>query len=176
MIPALLKTSRLLLRVPSVADAPAIFAGYATDREVTRYLRWRPHASIADTIAFLYQTIAAIEARTEAQWVIERQGLERPIGMIGFRLAGHAAELGYVLERPCWGRGYAAEAAKALVDWALAEPTFYRVWAVCDVEHRPSARVLEKVGMEREGVLRRWTVLPNLSAEPRDCWCYARVK
>ena len=176
MIPPLLETSRLRLRLPSLDDAEAIFVGYATDPEVTRYLSWRPHAKRADTYAFLHRTIAAIEARTEAQWVIQRRGLERPIGMIGFRLARHAAQLGYVLERACWGRGYATEAAKAVVDWALAEPTIYRVWAVCDVEHRASARVLEKVGMEREGVLRRGVMLPNLSAEPRDCWCYARVR
>ena len=176
MIPTLLKTSRLRLRLPSLDDAVEICGRYATDPEVTRYMVWRPHSRLADTHAFLHRTIAAIEAGTEAQWVIERQGLELPIGMIGFRLAGHAAELGYVLERPCWGRGYVTEAAKALVDWALGEPTIYRVWAVCDVEHRASARVLEKMGMEREGLLRRSTVLPNLSAEPRDCWCYARVK
>ena len=176
MVPAVLRTSRLLLRVPSVADDRAIFEGYATDPDVTRYLRWRPHASLADTIAFLHQTIAAIETGAEAQWVIEPYALERPIGMIGFRLAGHAAELGYVLERAWWGRGYATEAAKAVVDWAVAEPGIYRAWAVCDVEHQASARVLEKVGMEREGVLRRGIVLPNLSPEPRDCWCYARVR
>jgi len=39
-----------------------------------------------------------------------------------------------------------------------------------------SARVLEKLGMSREGVLRRWIIHPNISAEPRDCYVYAKVR
>ena len=39
-----------------------------------------------------------------------------------------------------------------------------------------AARLLERVGMEREGVLRRWSMHPNISAEPRDSFCYAIVK
>src|SRR5215470_11140666 len=59
---------------------------------------------------------------------------------------------------------------------ALAQPTIYRVWATCDVENEASARLLERAGMEREGVLRRWLVHPNLSEAPRDCFCYSIVK
>jgi [ribosomal protein S5]-alanine N-acetyltransferase len=50
------------------------------------------------------------------------------------------------------------------------------VWAVCDVENAASARVLEKAGMRREGVLRRWAMHPNMGEEPRDSFCYAKVK
>jgi RimJ/RimL family protein N-acetyltransferase len=50
------------------------------------------------------------------------------------------------------------------------------VWAVTDVDNHASARVLEKIGMQREGLLRRWLVHPSLSPEPRDCWCFARVR
>jgi RimJ/RimL family protein N-acetyltransferase len=176
MIPPVITTARLRLRLPSLEDAPAILTEYASDPEVTRFVRWRPHRSVAETDAFLVRTIAAIEAGTEAQWVVERHGVDRLIGMIGFRLTGHAAELGYVLARDCWGQGYATEAGRAVVDWALTQAHLHRVWAVCDVDHRAAARVLEKLGMEREGRLRRWSVLPNVSAAPRDCWCYARVK
>jgi [ribosomal protein S5]-alanine N-acetyltransferase len=42
------------------------------------------------------------------------------------------------------------------------------------VDNVASARLLERVGMEREGVLRRWLVHPNLSEAPRDCLCYSR--
>jgi ribosomal-protein-alanine N-acetyltransferase len=50
------------------------------------------------------------------------------------------------------------------------------VWATCDVDNVASARLLERVGMEREGVLRQWLVHPNLSEAPRDCLCYSIVK
>ena len=68
------------------------------------------------------------------------------------------------------------EAASAVVDWALAQPQIYRVWAICDHENLASARVMEKIGMQREGLMRRGIVHPNISDEPRDCWVYARVR
>ena len=68
------------------------------------------------------------------------------------------------------------EAVCAVADWALAQADIHRVWAVCDIENRASARVLEKAGMTREGVLRGWSLHPNAGGTPRDCWCYARVK
>jgi ribosomal-protein-alanine N-acetyltransferase len=85
-------------------------------------------------------------------------------------------ELGYVLARRWWGQGFATEAAEAVVAWALAQEEVHRVWAVCDVDNVASARVLEKIGMHREGRLASWAVMPNLGGVPRDCWCYARVK
>ena len=87
-----------------------------------------------------------------------------------------AADLGYGLARQHWGHGYATEAVQAVVRWALSQEQFYRVWATCDVENLASARVLEKAGMQREGILRRFIIHPNISSEPRDCYCYAVVK
>ena len=63
-----------------------------------------------------------------------------------------------------------------MVRWSLAQPELFRVWATCDVENAASAGVLERAGMQREGILRRWTVHPSLGDEPRDCFCYAVVK
>ena len=70
----------------------------------------------------------------------------------------------------------AAEALRPIVEWSLAQPGIFRVWALCDVDNAASARVLEKVGMRREGLLRRNTMHPNVSDEPRDSYCYAIVK
>jgi ribosomal-protein-alanine N-acetyltransferase len=58
----------------------------------------------------------------------------------------------------------------------MGSAEIYRVWAVCDVDNVSSARLLESVGMQFEGKLRRWLVHPNVSAAPRDCLCYAIVK
>ncbi len=69
-----------------------------------------------------------------------------------------------------------SEALTAVVQWAFAQPGIYRVWATCDVDNVASAGVLERVGMQREGVLRRWLVHPNVSDRPRDCFCYSIVK
>lgn len=66
-----------------------------------------------------------------------------------------------------------SEAVSALVAWAMDQPTVYRVWAACDIDNVASARLLESVGMQLEGTLRRWLVHPNMSDSRRDCLCYA---
>jgi RimJ/RimL family protein N-acetyltransferase len=47
---------------------------------------------------------------------------------------------------------------------------------VCDIDNYGSKRVMEKAGMQYEGILRRWTVHPNVSSTPRDCHVFAKVK
>jgi RimJ/RimL family protein N-acetyltransferase len=96
--------------------------------------------------------------------------------MIEIRVDEFKADVGYVISRENWGQGIATEALRSLVDWALSDDSIYRVWALCDVENPASARVLEKVGMQRKGVLRRQMIHPNVSDAPRDCYCYAVVK
>ena len=68
------------------------------------------------------------------------------------------------------------EAARCIVSHALLQPTMFRVQAFCDVENAASARTLEKVGMSREGILRRYIIHPSVSNEPRDCYLYAISK
>ena len=60
--------------------------------------------------------------------------------------------------------------------WALRQPSVFRIGAVCDIENIGSARVLEKSGFVREGLLRRWLVHPNISDDPRDCYSYVRLR
>lgn len=96
--------------------------------------------------------------------------------MVASRLRGSKADLGYVLSRSHWGQGLATEAVRSVNEWLRASPDIYRVWATCDFENPASARVLEKIGMECEGVLRRWIIHPNISPEPRDSFVYAWVR
>lgn len=173
--PERIETPRLVLRLPAPSDAKAIFDEYARDPEVVRYLTWRPHGSIADTTAFLERLRAAWDAGTERTWGLTLRD-DRVIGMIGIRPHGFKADIGYVLAKPYWGRGLMTEAVSAVVDLAFADPAVHRVWAVCDVDNAGSARVLEKVGMSFEGILRRWIVHPNVGDTPRDTRCYSRIR
>ena len=174
--PTIIETARLRLRPPVLDDAEAIFARYASDPQVTRYLIWSAHETAEMTRGFLQRCLAVWEDGSAFPWVIEGRQDGQLIGMIELRIEGHSADLGYVLARPCWGQGFATETTRAIVTWALAQPAIYRVWAVCDVENAASAHVLEKAGMQREGCLRRWMLRPDLSDIPRDCWCYSVVK
>jgi [ribosomal protein S5]-alanine N-acetyltransferase len=171
-----IETERLTLRPPAMADAPAIFDGYARDPEVVRYLTWSAHESIERTHTFLRRCDARRRSGEAFSWALTLKGEDHPIGMLELRPTGYKADVGFVLARSYWNRGYMTEALRAVVARALAQPELYRVWAICDVENSASARVLEKAGFRREGTLRRWMVNPNVSAEPRDCLCYAVVK
>jgi [ribosomal protein S5]-alanine N-acetyltransferase len=77
---------------------------------------------------------------------------------------------GYVLTRSSWGQGIMTEVLTHIVDWALRQPGIWRIGDVCDVENPASARVMEKAGLQREGVF------PNRGHEPRDCINYAKVR
>ncbi|MGH7872555.1 MAG: GNAT family N-acetyltransferase [Candidatus Binatia bacterium] len=174
--PKSLTTDRLRLRKAKLADAEAIFRHYATDPEVTRYVSWRAHQNLEETRAYMRMCSLAWDVGKAFHWVIECAADQQVMGMMIARVDAEKWELGYVLARQHWGQGYMTEALQELITWALKQNDIYRVWAVCDVDNLASARVMEKSGMQREGVLRRWSVHPNLSPEPRDSYCYAIVK
>src|SRR5690349_7204831 len=110
MVQRVIVTSRLRLRPPALSDAEQIFRGYAQDPEVTRYLIWRPHRSLAETEQFIRASIDAWSAGTEWPWVITRLSDDAVIGMLAARPdGGHRASVGYVLARTEWGKGYVAE-------------------------------------------------------------------
>jgi len=164
------------MRPPIIEDAEVIFSKYAQDAEVTRYLTWRPHAEIEDSRAYLNRCLSLWSEGSAFPWVLIRREDSEFIGMLEARIDRYKMDLGYVLAKSEWGKGYMPEAVRAIIDWAMNQSGIYRIWAVCDLENRASARVMEKVGMEREGILRRWIIHPNQSDEPRDCYCYSIVK
>lgn len=174
--PKILETQRLRLRKPRLADAEVIFREYASDPEVTRYVSWRAHRNAAETREYVRTCLAGWDARKVFHWVIERKNDRCLMGMITARVDDHKWEMGYVLARANWGKGYMTEALKGIIDSALGCSEVFRVWAVCDVDNVASARVMEKAGMKREGRLCRWSVHPNLSAQPRDSYCYSITK
>jgi RimJ/RimL family protein N-acetyltransferase len=159
-----------------LTDAKAIFEEYAADAEVTRYLTWTPHEAEETVTEFLKVILSRAESGEEFSWVLTTHDSDRAIGMLGARIRGHKVDIGYVLGRAHWRKGYMTEAVTELTEWMLSRPGIFRAWAVCDVENVASARILEKARFEQEGILRRWIMHPNRSAEPRDCFVYGRVR
>lgn len=176
--PATFGTARLFARPPRVDDGPAVLAAYASDPEVTRYLVWPAYDRLEPLTAFLQECVANWEkGEGHLAWLLCLKGTDTPIGSLGVTVSPRGRALfGYVLARKFWGHGFAAEALAYGVEWALAQPTIYRAWAFCDVENPASVRVMEKAGLVREGVLRRWHVCPAFGPEPRDCVVCAKVK
>ena len=169
----MVETERLLLRRPNAADAPAIFARYASDPEVTRYMAWPTHRSLDDTYTFL-RFCDGVWARWPTAGpllVFARDGVTLFGGAGIVNDSPDVAQIGYVLARDAWGRGYATEALLASVEAARAAGV-RRLEAGVHVDHPASCRVLEKAGFLREGI--RPGHFPNLPpAATRDAALYA---
>ncbi|MCI0333249.1 MAG: GNAT family N-acetyltransferase [Planctomycetes bacterium] len=168
-------TERLRLRPPTETDAERIFARYGQDPLVCRYMSWTPHRSIDDTLAFLRRIVCENAQGSSAGYLIFSRETDQLFGSVGGAVQCMRMQFGYCLARDAWGQGFATEAARAFVAAVFENPSIWRIQAFCDVEHRASARVLEKSGLTFEGTLRRYMVLPNLGDTPRDVHCYAKV-
>jgi RimJ/RimL family protein N-acetyltransferase len=173
--PESITTARLLLRKPRPEDAASIFTAYAQDPEVTRYLAFRPHRSMNDAHEAVGRFLEGWRSGKTFCWLIFLRDNEELVGAIAAR-EDQGINLGYLIARPHWRRGFMSEAVGAIVEWAFAQPHIFRVWAVCDCENEASARLLERNGFREEGILRKWSLHPNISDVPRDCYCYAKTR
>ena len=169
------ETARLVAKPAVIADAEAVFT-YASDAEVAKYMTWTAHRSLDETTEFLTRCERVWGDESAYPWTLWRKEDGAFVGIIEIRVTSAAVNLGYGLARRYWRQGFMSEALTYVVQWALAQPTIYRVWATCDVGNVASAGLLESVGMTREGVLRRWIVHPHISDTPSDSFCYAVVK
>ena len=177
--PETFATARLSARRPRADDAPAVLAAYANDAEVTRYLAWTPYQQVEPLADFLRERAADWERTKTAPhyaWMLCLRGTDTPIGSIGLMPDGRKVMCGYVLAKKFWGRGMMTEALQHLLDWAIAQPDVDRVWAYCDLENSASIRVMEKAGLVREGILRRWHACPTIGPALRDCVVCSKVK
>jgi len=168
-------TARLRLRRPEPADAPLIFERWTQDPEVTRYLVWSPHQDVSESEAHIRRCIDDWNSGQAYVWFLEDPISGELIGSLAAR-HHHGINVGYLLARDSWGRGYMVEALAEVTRWYLSQPGIERVWATCDVENAASARVLEKAGFELEGILRRWDVHPNTGGGRRDARCYSKIR
>jgi RimJ/RimL family protein N-acetyltransferase len=168
-----IKTPRLLLRDIADGDAPAIHA-YASDAAVVRHLDWGPNTA-DDTARFLAAARAARDAvpRIAYHLAIALRAADQVVGGCRIEIrsaASGSGDIGYVLAPGVWGQGYATEATRALLTFGFQSLALHRIWATCDVENRASMRVLEKLGMEQEGLLRQNV---RRKGEWRDSYLYA---
>ncbi len=169
-----LTSDRLTLRPVCEDDAQLIFTKWAQDTDITNYMLWTPHKSILETQEYVSRCLEDW-GNDNHSWIIEVTATGEAVGSFAARVQQHKVDVGYLIVKKCWGRGYMTELLKAFVYEVFKDEIIQRVWAVCDVDNMASKRVLEKSGMEYEGLLKSWSVQPNLSAMPRDCHCLSVV-
>ena len=155
----LLTTERLVLRRFRAADAP-VLAAYRSDEDVARYQSWAPPFSLAQAEDFVAYMADADPARPGwFQWAVELVSERVLVGDVGVGLNENLmqADLGFTFAPEWHGHGYATEAVRAVLDRLFRVQGVRRVSAECDVRNAPSARLLDRLGFTREGLLRSHT-------------------
>ena len=154
MLPNIIETERLRLRPFSLQDVEDVF-GYATDGKWARYLPVPQPYTRKDAEEFVARQVL-LEREKHPSWAIEHNGVVIGGIQLGLDSENHIGELGYSVARKYWGKGFATEAARGVIDAAFdAYKELNRVRAWADSRNVGSLRVMEKAGMTREGVLRQ---------------------
>jgi RimJ/RimL family protein N-acetyltransferase len=170
LVPPTLETERLILRPFALEDAPRVQL-LAGDREVASTTLRIPHPYTAVLAEEWIATHPKLMAEGKAiPLAIVLAASRELIGAIGLEIQTdhQRAELGYWVGTPYWGKGYCTEAARVMVRYGFDELGLNRVVAHYLARNPASGRVLEKIGMKREGLLRKhikkWGTFEDLVA------------
>ena len=146
-----LETERLRLRKIRREDAQRIFDCWASDPEVTKYLTWNPHESVAVTEKVMELWLAEYEQPDCCRYGIELKETGELIGMIDVvRIVGGKPEIGYCSGRAYWGNGYMTEALRAVCA-ALFDEGYGTILIRAQRENIGSNRVIQKAGFTFTG-------------------------
>ena len=152
-----LETDRLILRKFKIEDADVMFRNWASDVEVTKYLTWPPHENVSVTRTVLEEWIQKYNDPEFYNWVIVLKEIGEPIGNISvvkYEDKTDSAIIGWCMGKRWWGQRIMPEAGRAVLQFLFEEVGFNRVAAKHDSENVKSGRVMQKIGMTREGTLR----------------------
>lgn len=147
----IIHTERMILK-PLGTEYLQTVNKYATDLENTRFMMHLPNENIEETKAFLEGTAAEWQKETPTfyEFAIILDGVH--IGAVSVYMdeSFSEGELGWIVDKDYWGKGYAYEASKALVDMYVEKLGIRKFIAHCDSENEASKRVMQKLGMQLE--------------------------
>jgi [ribosomal protein S5]-alanine N-acetyltransferase len=173
MLFEVLETKRLILREFRETDFNAIHS-YASDPEVSKYEIWGPNSEV-DTENYLESILSyhLNNPRKDFEIAVELKETSLLIGACSIHISDAKVRegyIGYCYNKQYWRNGYASEAAKAIIEFGFKSLNLHRIFATCDPNNIGSAKVLEKIGMKREGHLREHKVMRG---KWRDSFLYS---
>ena len=150
-------TPRLRLREFVEEDWSAVLA-YQQDPRYLRYYAWesRDEQSVRVFMQMFFRQQKQ-KPRIKFQLAVTLRETGQLIGNCGVRLdkpGSRVGDIGYEFSPDYWRQGYATEAANEIVRFGFEELGLHRIWSWCIAENNGSWRVMEKLGMQREGLLR----------------------
>ncbi len=172
--PAFIRTARLTLRPISEADAVAIYRGFAGRAKATRLMNFPRHLNPSITQAWAESCEGRWQKGTAFAYMIVLDATSQNLGSIELALNKGEAALGYILSEPFWGHGFATEAARALVTWAMMQPDLSRISATCHPDNIASIRVIEKAGLQFETRMEDAIAWPQLDRRAGPSLVFSR--
>jgi ribosomal-protein-alanine N-acetyltransferase len=152
----ILETKRLILRKITLDDVQDIFE-YASDKEIDKYISWDYHKSVDDTNKYINDVLQKYSDDLPSAWGVIHKQKNKLIGTCGYLIINQNhkfAEIGYVLSRKYWNKGFVTEAVGEVIKYSFERLNLNRIQIHSVVENIASSRVAEKVGMKFEGILR----------------------
>ena len=148
-----MNTPQLRLRKVRREDAPQFFR-FAGSETVTKYMFWKPHATVNESLSSIEKTLSRYALGNCWRWGIALQETDELIGIIdllGVDEATGSCTFAYMLAEEFWGRGYAAEALSAVLNFAFGQLKLETVWGEHFAPNGGSGAVMRKAGMTYTG-------------------------
>ena len=152
-----LETNRLILRRITMKDAGDIFE-YSKDPEVARHVLWDAQKTIGEAKDYCRFMARRYRLDQPSSWGIIDKTTRRLVGTIGYMDYNEehgSVEVGYSLARWMWNSGYMTEALRRVIEYTFEAMDINRIEAQHELTNPSSGRVLEKCGMQKEGILRQ---------------------
>jgi len=166
------RLGRFVIRDIHPWEGPGVFA-LTGDRDVMRYMGFKVHDTVQQATELIQQYQ---NAPSKYQAVCLEDSPSDILGIVGLEVRGHQVAMTIMFRRDWKARGAGREFSKPFVQWIFTHPSIWRVWAYCHVDNIPVRRVLERMGAQCEGRLRRFEMFPNVSTEPQDCFVFSIVR
>ncbi len=169
------ETERPLLRKMSLDDMGDVFE-FSKEPEVFKFVSGKVHQTIKNSRKFLKEIFAKYKAQEIITWGIFHKKDNKLIGdccFIKWDTQQKRAELDYLLSREYWNQGLTTEVVKEIISFGFEEMQLNRIQAICEVANIASSRVMEKAGMQYEGILRDYI---QHDGKPLDMKIYSFIR
>jgi len=150
-----INTERLLLRRINIDDTETMFQNWASDPDVTKYMRWKTHKDIETTKGVINSWIKEYENTNTYHWGIVYKEKDKLIGTIAVTSINKDAQsgsVGYCIAKKYWNKGITTEALKAVLNYMFFKADFKKITASHIVENLASGKVMQKSGMKFKGI------------------------
>lgn len=166
----MLETDRLILRRLELTDAQTVFDHWLSDERVSDNKINAAHKSVSQTIERVANIVSQYESKEFCYWgiVLKTSGeLIGEIDLYDFDKLTENCEVGYALGYHWWNRGYGTEALRAVVEFGFRQMNIHKISAAHNTDNPASGRMMSKVGMAQEGVIRH--MIRNAKGQYKDC-------